>query len=122
MNDVAVVDDMAVAPILRPTSTARQGQQQGATEKAFQTVVVETHAQTMTDQSRRVEYPAQQEAAAASYRDQLLLTIFGALRWQGCELCPLDLQRLAPHGIGASDHLVNEAAIRIEIIKVAAAT
>src|SRR5579863_8753604 len=77
----------------------------------------------MADQARRngVEDAPEKEPTTAAHRDEFLLEIVSTPRWQQVELPPLDLQRLAPACVGASDHLIDEAAIGIEVSEVAAA-
>jgi hypothetical protein len=77
----------------------------------------------MADQAgwNAVEDVAQKEAATAGNGDQLFLEVVGAPRRQRLQLGPLDLQQLAPARIGATNDLIDKAAIFIEVGKVAAA-
>jgi hypothetical protein len=78
----------------------------------------------MADQAKGngVEDAPEKEPTAACHRVEFFLEIVSAPHWQGIEPRPLDLERLAPASVGASDHLIDEAAIRIEVSKIAAAT
>jgi hypothetical protein len=68
-----------------------------------------------------VEDVPQKEAAGAGDGDQFLLEVVGAPCWQRLELWPLDLQQFAAASIGATDDLIDKAAVFIEISKIAAA-
>ena len=121
VDDVAVVDHMAAARLPVDAAPASQGLHQGAAEEALQPIIIQPDAQTMADQPRgnTIKDTAQEEPAAAGDGDQHFLEVVGATRRQRLELRPLDLQRLAPARIGAADHLVDKAAIGVEIGKVA---
>ncbi len=89
---MAVIDD--VQPLVRTLFAlvrpcARQRDDERAAEQAFQTIVVETHAQAVADQPGRngVEDSAQHEAAAAGDGDQNLVVIRGAPRRQRLQRC-----------------------------------
>ena len=60
---MAVVDDMRIGSRLA-CAPARQGQVMGSAEEEFEAVVVEAHADPVTDEARghRVEHAAQEEA------------------------------------------------------------
>ena len=92
-------------------------------KETVEPVVVEVHAQAMADEPRRrgVENTAQNEAAARRDRDDLLLVIGGATLRQRSKPGPLQLDPLAVVGIPPADHLVDEAAVGIEIVEVPAA-
>ena len=90
MNDVPVIDHVHrgrgfdAAPIRDPA--ARQGQNRRAAEQALQPIVVEAHAQSVSDQARwhRVEHVAQQKAAVAGDDDHGVLMVGRAAGWQRC--------------------------------------
>ncbi len=119
---MVIIDHVAIAVVGRP-SASWQCQHQTAAKEAFQPVIIETHPQTVADQPgwNGVEDVPQKESAAAGHSDQLVLEVVGAPRRQRLELEPLDLQQLAAAGIGATDDLIDKAAVFIEISKIAAA-
>src|SRR6185437_5762008 len=69
----------------------------------------------------RVEDAAQQEPAAARDGNQFLLMVIGPPWRQRLELRSFDLEGFASSGVGAADHLVDEAAVGLEVGEVAAA-
>src|SRR5215468_4445577 len=77
MDDVMIIDDMAVLAASLRRRAAPQAQQVRGAEEAVEPVVVEVNMQAMPDQSRRnaVEYPPQDEAAARCDQDPRLLII-----------------------------------------------
>ena len=76
MDDVPVVDDM-VTLAAGLTSSAVDRHDGRRAQEAFEPVIIEMHAQAMTDQTRGrgVENPAQDEAATGGDRDGGLLII-----------------------------------------------
>jgi|RhiMethySRZTD1v2_1073278.scaffolds.fasta_scaffold485234_2 hypothetical protein len=101
MDDVMVVDHMAMlaAGLGRPTTP--QGQQPGGAEEAFEAIVVEVDIQPVTDQPRgnAVEDAPQDEAAARRDQDASLLVIGGSPIGQLLERGALDLDPLAVPGV-----------------------
>ena len=113
MDDVMIVDDVAVlAAALRRPATP-QGQELRGAEEALEPVVVEVNIETVADQARRdaVEHAPQHEAAARRDQDARLLVIGRASIGELLERGTLDLDALAVAGVAPPDHLVNEAAI-----------
>src|SRR5579863_4685629 len=113
MDDVMIVDDVAMlAAALRRPATP-QGQQLRGAEEALEPVVVEVNIETVADQARRdaVEHAPQHEAAARRDQDADLLVVGRSSVGELFERDALDLDALAVPGIAPSDHLVNEAAI-----------
>ena len=123
MDDVMIVDDVAVlaAGLGRPTTP--QGQQLRRAEEAFEPVVVEVNIQTVADQPRRnaVEDAPQDEAAARRDENASLLIVGRSSIGQRLERGALDLDALAVPGVAPPDHLVDEAAVGGEILEVARA-
>ena len=119
MDDVMIVDDVAVlaAPLRRPTTP--QGQELRGAEEAVEPVVVEVNIETVADQTRRnaVEHAPQDEAAARRDQDASLLIVGGSSVGEWLERGALDLDALAVPGIAPPDHLVDEAAIGGEIAR-----
>src|SRR6478736_5323366 len=123
MDDVMIVDDVAVlaAALRRPTPP--QGQKLRAAEEALEPVIVEVNIETVADQARRdaVEHAPQHEAAARRDQDARLLVVGGASIGELFKHDALDLDALAVAGVAPPDHLVNEAAIGSEILELARA-
>src|SRR3984885_7266265 len=114
---------MGAAATVLAGASASQDQHLCATEEAFQPIVIQSDPKAIADQAReRCRRCAGERTTAACHRDEFFLEIVSAPHWQGIEPHPLDLERLAPASVGASDHLIDEAAKRIEVSKVAAAT
>ena len=113
MDDVMIVDDVAVlAAALRRPATP-QGQQLRGAEEAFKSVVVEVNIETVADQTRRdaVEHAPQHKAAARGDLDARLLVISRPSLGKLLERSTLDLDALAVAGVAPPDHLINEAAV-----------
>ena len=122
VDDVPVVDDLRPLVVIR-RAAASQRRDLARAEQADQPVVVETHGEPMADQPRRhrVEHPAQDEAARRGDDHALLLEVGGAALGQLLEHAPLDLDLPAVPRVAAADHLVDEAAVGVEIGEVSAA-
>ena len=120
VDDVPVIDDVAVLAA-RMRATAAQAHQRRRTEKAFEPIIVEPHAQPMPDQPRghRVEHLAQAEAAARRDGDDRLLVIGRPVCRQRLQGRTLEIETLAVARIAPPDDLVDEAAIDIESGKIA---
>jgi hypothetical protein len=110
VDDVPVVDDVSVlvARLRRPATP--QGHDPRRAEKAVEPIIVDPHTQAMADEPgrHRVEYSAQNEAAARRDRDGRLLVIGGAPLRQLFERGALYLDALAVARIAPSNDLVDE--------------
>ena len=122
VNDVPVIDDVA-ALAAGVRAAARQRHQRRRAEKAFEPIVVETHPQAMADQPgrHRVEHLLEAEAAAGRDRDDGLLVIGRPVHRQGLQGRALEIEALAVARVAPADDLVDEAAIGIQIGKIARA-
>ncbi len=122
VDDVPVVDDVAVLATGTRTA-ALQRHQGGAAQEQFQPVVIQPHAQSMTDQPGRdgIEHLAQDKAAGGADVHTRLLVVRRALRRQWLKLRALGLNALAIARVDATDVLVDEAAIGIEVVEVVTA-
>ena len=119
MDDVAIVDDMAMFAVrLRPT--APQGENGRRALEAFQPIVIETDPQPMADQSRgnRVEHLAQREGAGAGDIDVDLLVVGGLADRQLVQRHPLLVDALGVAEVAAADDVVDEAPPCGEIVEV----
>lgn len=89
MDDVVVVDDMAMLAV-GTTAAALQRHQQGRAQQQLQPVVIEPNAHPMPDQpgGHGVEDLAQREAARRGDADEGLLVVAGARRrrWTSCRI------------------------------------
>jgi len=122
MDDVPIIDDVAVlAAGMRSTATQRH-QRRGAKE-AFKPIVVEAHAQPMADQARghRVEHFPQGEPAGRGHGDDGLFVIRRPARRQHLQRRALEIESLGIARIASPDDLVDEAAIGVERVEVARA-
>ena len=122
MNDVSVVDDMAM-PAVGVGSPAGRAHQMRAADEQLEPVVVETHAQPVPDQAggHAVEHLAQDEAAGRCHRhDRLLIVRCAAVR-QRLQRRTFDLDLPPDPGVAAAEDLVDEAAIGGKVLEVAAA-
>src|SRR6516162_10059167 len=120
MNDVPVIDDMAVfAGGVGPSAAQRH--QRRRPEKAFEPIVVQAHALTMADQARRyrIEHFLECEPAGRGDGDDRLLVIRRAAFRQRLQGRALDIETLAVARITASDNLVDKAAIGLERVEIA---
>jgi hypothetical protein len=122
MDDVTVVDDVAVLAVALRRPTAPQSQQMRGAEVAIEPIV-ELNVQAVADQPRRntVEDPPQDEAAARRDQDPSLLIVGRSSIGQWLERSALDLDALAVPGVAPPDHLVNEATVGGEILELARA-
>ena len=113
MDDVMIVDDVAVlaAPLRRPA--APQSQELRGAEETLETVVVEANIETVADQTRRnaVEHAPQHEAAARRDQDTRFLIVGRSSLRKLLERRPLDLDALAVAGVATSDRLIDKAAV-----------
>jgi len=84
---MAIVDDVTVSPSAA-AAAAPQGQHMALAEKAFEAVIIETNAESVTDQTRRhrVKHLAQHEATAGRDDHRRLVIIGGALWWQRAQM------------------------------------
>jgi hypothetical protein len=123
VDDVPVVDDVTVFAIGARTAALQRHQGRAAQEQ-FQPVVIQPHAQSMTDQPRRdgIEHLAQDKAAGRTDVHTRFLVVRRALRRQWLKQRALGLNALAIARVDAADVLVDEAAIGIEVVEVIAAT
>src|SRR3954453_22526523 len=113
MDDVMIVDDVAVlATPLRWPATA-QGQKLRGAEEAFESIVVETNIEPAAHRTRwnSIEHAPRHEAAARRDLDPRLLVISRAPFGKWLEQRALDLDALAVASIAPADHLIHEAAI-----------
>jgi hypothetical protein len=120
MDDVPVIDNMAVlAAGTRPPAAQRH--QRRRAEEAFEPVVVEPHAKPMADQARghRIEHFSEDEPAGRSDGDDGLLVIGCPARRQRLQGRALEIEPLADASIAPSDNLVDEAAIGLERVEIA---
>jgi hypothetical protein len=96
MDDVMVVDHMAMlaAPLRR--SATPQGQQLRRAKKAFEPVVIEVNIEAVADQARgnAVEDAPQDEAAARRDEHARLLVVGRSPLWQWPQRGALDLDAL----------------------------
>jgi len=116
---VPVIDHMAVFAA-RMRSPAAQSYQRRRAEEAFQTIVVQPHAQAMSDQpgGHRIEHFFEGEPAGRGDGDDGLFVIRRPVRWQCLQHRPLEIEPPAVARIAAPDDLVDKAAIGLERIKV----
>jgi hypothetical protein len=79
VNDVPIVDDVAVPTVPRAAGglPARQDQDHGSAQQAFEPIVMEPDSQAVSDQPGRhaVEDALEQEAAAAGDGHQAVLMV-----------------------------------------------
>ena len=122
MDDVPVIDDVAVLAVgMRAAATQRH--QRRRAEEAFEPVIVEPHAQPMADQTRghRVEHPLEDEAARRGDADDRLLVIRRPTRRQPLQGRALEIEPLGVARVAPPDDLVDEATIGIQVDEVARA-
>ena len=114
VDDVTVVDHVAMLAAGLGRSTAPQGQEPGRAEEAFEPVVVEVNIQPVADQTRGngVENAPQDEAAARGNENTRLLVVSRSSVWQRLERRSLNLDAPAVPGVAPPDHLIDEAAVR----------
>jgi GNAT superfamily N-acetyltransferase len=122
VNDMAVVDDMGAAAIT-VAATAGQRHQRCAAEEDLKPVVVEPHAEPVTDQPRGhgVEDAPQHEASGRGDGHHCLLTVFRPSGRQRAQNGPFGVDALAVAGVPPADQFVNEAAILGDGVEVARA-
>src|SRR5712664_352144 len=122
MDHMMIIDDMtALAFRYRPAAAKRHHRR--CSEEALEPIIVEVHAQAMTDQLRwrGVEDATEDEAAARRDGDNLLLVVDRPALGQRSEHRSLQLDSLAIVGVAPANDLVNETAISVQMIEVAAA-
>jgi len=120
MDDVPVIDHMAVLAIgMRPATAQRH--QRCCAEEAFQPIVIKARPQAVADQARwhRIEDFLEDEPAGGGDGDDRLLIIRRPPRRQRLQRRTLELEPLAVASIAAPDNLVDEAAIAIERVEIA---
>ena len=114
MDDVMVVDDMAMlaAPLRRPA--APQGQQSRGAEEAVEPVIIEVDMEPVADQARgnAIEDAAEDEAATRGDEHASFLVVGRSSRGEWLERGAFDLDALAVPGIAPADNFVDEAANR----------
>ena len=112
MDHVPVVNDVTTLAVRDGLAPPERHHGRRAQE-AVEPIVVEVHAQPITDQPRRrgVENTAQNEAAARRDRDELLFVVGGAPLRQRSKPGPFQLDPFAIVGIPPADDLVDEAAV-----------
>src|SRR6202049_5408240 len=120
MNDMAIVDDMAMFAVWQ-RSPAPQGDDVGGALEAFEPVVIETHAQPVTDQAggNRVKHLAQGEGAGCRDVDGDLLIVGGLADRQLPQRYPLLVDALGVARVAAANDLVDEAPPCRKIVEVA---
>src|SRR5438094_491202 len=93
MDDVPIVDDMAVFAAALRQMTTPQGQELRGPEEALKPVIVEVNVEAVTDQTRgnAVEHAPQHEAAARRDLNPHLLVISRSSLWEWLERRALDL-------------------------------
>src|SRR3954468_14482268 len=113
MDDVMIVNDVAMLATPLRRSATTQGQKLRGAEEAFEPVIVEVNIEPVTDQTRwnAVEHAPQHEAAARRDQDPRLLIISCPSVGKLLEHGALDLDVLAVASVAPPDHLINEAAI-----------
>ena len=121
VDDVMVVDHMAMlaAPLRR--SATPQGQQLRRAEKAFEPVVIEADIKAMANQARgnAIEHAPQNEAATRCNEHARFLVVGGSPLGERPQRGALDLDALAVPGIAPTDHFIDEATISGEVFEVA---
>ena len=122
VDDVPVVDDVAVLAIGTRTAALQRHQGRVAQEQ-FQPVVVQPHTQAMADQPRRdgIEHLAQDEAAGGRDVHARFLVVRRTLDRKWLKQCPLGLNAFAITRVDSTDDLVDEAAIGTKIVEVVTA-
>ena len=118
----AVVDDMAM-PTFSVRPPARPGHEMAAAEEELEPIVEQVHAQAMADQARRygVEDLLQGEAARRSDHNDGLFVVGGAPFRQGLQRCLVQGDFFFVTGVAAANQLVDEAALSVNAVEVAAA-
>src|SRR5271167_486701 len=106
---MVIIDDVIVlaAGVCAP---ARERREMGPADEHVEPVVMQTHPQSMPDQTRRyrVKDLAQREAARGRHVDNDLLVIAGAAIGKLPERGALDIDTLGVAGVLAPDDLVDE--------------
>ena len=117
-----VVDDVTMLAI-GAGAAARQGHLEAGAEIDVEAVVIEAHAQSVTDQARRgaVEHLAQNEPAGGGHGDDSLFVVGCPAPGQLLEGRPLDIDARSELGVVAPGHLVDEPAIGRQVGEVARA-
>jgi hypothetical protein len=120
MDDVPVIDDMAVLAIGMWPATAQRHQRCRA-EEAFESIVMKAHPQAVADQARwhRIEDFLEDEPAGRGDGDDRFLITRRPPRRQRLQRWTLELEPLAVARIAAPDDLVVEATTAIERVEIA---
>src|SRR5277367_5115884 len=110
MDDVTIIDDMAMSAARLGAATP-QGENRRRALEAFESIVVKMHPQPLADQSRgnRVKHLAQDEGAGTGDVDMDLLVVGGLAERQLFQRESLLLDALGVAGVAAADDLVDEA-------------
>ena len=121
MDDVTVVDHVAVLAVALRRPAPPQSQQLRGAEEALKPIVIEVNIETVADQTRRhaVEHAPQDEAAARGHQDARLLIVGRSSLGQRLKRRALDLDALAVASVAPSDYFVNETPIGGKIRKLA---
>ena len=123
MDDMTIVDDMAMhAAAVR--TTALQRHEPGGADQNVETIIVQPDAQAMADEAggHGVEHLLEGEGARGGDGHDRLLEVAAAPWRQRLQGRPLGLDVPGDAGIFAADDLVDECPVCLKIAKVAGPT
>ena len=119
VDHVPVIDDVTVLAVTAGAASY-QGQHPRAADEQLHPVIVQARSRTVADEARGygIKYLAQDEAAGGADVDQLVLIVCGAVIWQWLQHAAFGINALRVAGVLATDDLVDERAIREEVVEV----
>ena len=119
VDDVAIINDVSMLATGRLRPAAGEAEHVAGAEEALEPVIVEAHAQALTDQPGRhgIEHLAQDEAAGGCDLNEAFLVVDGAVDRQVLESSTFDIDGFTAVGVVAGEELVDKMAIAFQVIK-----